>query len=541
MLRDLGRLTATEHDLLVIGGGITGLVAAYDAAQRGLSVALVDRGDFGAATSFNHFKTVHGGLRYLQQGDLIRMRRSVLERRAVATIAPHLLVPLAFLAPTTSTLSRSHLAFSLAFTIDEWIGRDRNAGLPTPLHLPAGRTISADECRRLAPEFDLNGATGGALWYDYQMPLADRLTLAFAVAAHAHGAALSNYVEAVAPLRDGDVVRGVRARDVLGRGDSIEIRARVTLNATGPWARSIAAACGIEREVPLLKAVNLVTRRAAGGPALVRSTRHGRALVLAPWHGRAIIGTGESVSTCGPDNRGVTEEELQTFVGEINATFPSLDLREDEVSLVHRGVVPAVVQHGRVGLRAHSEIIDHARDGVQGLVTAIGVKYTTARLLAEQAVDLAIAKLGRRAAPCRTGLVPLPGASADGSDSLVATLVKRHGSWLDRPSAAHLAMAYGTGCERIVELAERDQTLRGRITPGSPVLRAEVVHAVRHEMACTLTDVVVRRTPLGDAGHPGSVVARTCAEILCRELPWTPERLSDEIDSLRAFYDPIVT
>lgn len=540
MLRDLGRLTATEHDLLVIGGGISGLVAAYDAAQRGLSVALVDRGDFGAATSFNHFKTVHGGLRYLQQGDFVRMRRSVLERRALATIAPHMLVPLAFLTPTTRGLSRSHLAFRTAFTIDGWIGRDRNAGLPTRLHLPAGRTISVDECRRLAPELDLTGATGGALWYDYQMPLADRLTLAFALAAHAHGAAMSNYVEAVAPIRAGHVVRGIRARDVFGRGESIEIRARVTLNTAGPWARSIMAACGIERDVPLLKAVNLVTRRAACGPALVRSHHHGRALVLAPWHGRAMIGTGESSSTCGPENRGVTEEELQTFVGEINATFPTLNLCENEVTLVHRGVVPAVVRNGRVGLKTHSEIIDHARDGVQGLVTAIGVKYTTARLLAEQAVDLVVGKLGRRPLPCRTASAPLPGASAEGTASLVAPLVEKYGSWLDRPSAAHLAMVYGTGCQKIVELADRDQTLRGRMTPDSPVLRAEVVHAVRHEIALTLTDVVVRRTPLGTAGHPGSMVATSCAEILGRELHWSPERVANEIESLRTFYDPIL-
>lgn len=541
MLRDLARLTATEHDLLVIGGGISGLVAAWDAAQRGLSVALIDRGDFGAATSFNHFKTVHGGLRYLQQGDFVRMRRAVSERRALATIAPHMLVPLAFLTPITRALSRSHLAFRAAFTIDGWIGRDRNAGLPARLHLPAGRTITVDECRRLAPELDLNGAVGGALWYDYQMPLADRLTLAFALAAHAHGAVMSNYVEAVEPVRDGHVVRGIRARDVFGRGESIEIRARVTLNAAGPWVRSIMAACGIERDVPLLKAVNLVTRRAAYGPALVRFNRHGRALVLAPWYGRAIIGTGESVGTCDPDNRGVTEEELQTFVGEINATFPTLNLREDEVSLVHRGVVPAVVRKGRVGLKAHSEIIDHAREGVQGLVTVIGVKYTTARLLAEQAVDLVVGKLGCRPLPCRTASVPLPGASANGTDSLVAPLVENYGSWLDRPSAAHLAMAYGTLCQKVVELADRDQTLRGRLTPGSPVLRAEVVHAVRHEMALTLADVVVRRTPLGDAGHPGPMVARTCAEILSRELHWSPERVANEIANLRAFYDPIIT
>ena len=541
MLRDLGRLTAIEHDLVVIGGGISGLIAAYDAAQRGLSVALIDRGDFGAATSFNHLKTVHGGLRYLQQGDMIRMRRSVLERRAFATIAPHLVTPLAFLAPTTRAAARSHLAFRMAFTIDQWVGRDRNAGLRHDIQLPASRVLSLDECRRLAPAFDPRGATGGALWYDYQMPLADRLTLAFALAAYAHGATLANYVEAVAPLLDGDRLRGIMARDMFNRDDTIEIRGRVTLNAAGPWARAVMAWCGVERDVPLLKALNLITNRTVSGPALVRPNPKGRALVLAPWRGRAMIGTGESATTCGPDSRGLTEEELRTFLAEVNATFPTLNLRHDEVSLVHRGVVPAVVRNGRVELSGHSEMIDHARDGLGTSITIIGVKYTTSRWLAEQAVDLVVRKLGRGPIACRTATAPLPGAATDGIDALSATLIERHGPWLHQAAARHLATTYGTGCEEIVSLTTQDLALRDPVAPDSPVLRAEIVHAVRREMALTLTDVVVRRTSLGSARHPGATVAQTCAEILERELGWTAARVADEIDSLRTFYDPIRT
>ena len=541
MLRDLARLAATEYDLLVIGGGISGLVAAYDAAQRGLSVALIDRGDFGAATSFNHLKTVHGGLRYLQQGNLVRMRRSVLERRAFATIAPHLVSPLAFLTPTTHQPARGRAAFTVAFMIDDWIGRDRNAGLLRDIHLPAGRILSLEECRRLAPGLDLNGATGGALWYDYQMPRADRLTLAFALAAHTHGAVVSNYVEALTPTREGNTIGGVNARDVLGRGEPFLIRARITLNAAGPWAHAVMAGCGIEHDIPLLKAMNLVTNRPASGPALVRSQPDGRALVLAPWCGRAIIGTGESAARCSPDSRGVTDEELQMFLGEINTTFPNLNLRYDEISLVHRGVVPAVRRNGRVGLKGQPEVIDHARDGIEGLITAIGVKYTTARLLAEEAVDLVVRKLGRVGPACRSASVPLPGASAEITDQLVAGLLEKHGGWLDDPAARHLALAHGTGGHAVATLGDDDSTLRERVSPELPVLRAEIMHAVRKEMALTLTDVVVRRTPLGAAGHPGPTVAQTCARILGTELQWSTGRVSDEIESLRSFYDPIAS
>jgi glycerol-3-phosphate dehydrogenase len=538
MVRDLSRLTATEHDLLVIGGGISGLIAAYDGAQRGLSVALIDRGDFGSATSFNHLKTVHGGLRYLQHGDIARMRRSVLERQTFARIAPHLVTPLPFLARATTGLARSRAAYAAAFAIDSWIGRDRNAGLRDSLHLPAGRVISRAECRRLAPQLDLEGSTGGALWYDYQMPWAERLTFAFALAAHAHGAALANYVEALAPIvRDNSII-GVTARDVESHGESFEIRARVTLNAAGPWARAIMASCGIGRPVLLLKAMNLVTSRIAEGPALVRSNPRGRALVLAPWHGRALIGTSESAASCGPDDRGVGEDELADFVGEVNATFPHLNLRGDEVTMVHRGSVPAVVHNGHVTLRGEAQVLDHASDGLPGLVTMVCVKYTTARLLAEQALDLVVRKLDRGTAPSRTASVPLPGVPPEGSD-LVAALLRDHAGWLEAFVARHLAATHGTGCQAIATLASQDPALRAPIAPALPVLQAEVAHAARHEMARTLIDVVARRTLLGTAGHPGQAVARTCAEVLAKELRWGAARVSAEFDALRAFYDPV--
>ena len=538
MRRDLNRLTDIEHDVLIIGGGISGLIAAYDAAQRGLSVALVDRGDFGGATSFNHLKTVHGGLRYLQHGDIARMRRSVLERQTFARIAPHLVSPLPFLTPATGTLARSRAAYATAFAIDAWIGRDRNVGLRQDLHLPPGRVISLAECRRLAPDLDLEGASGGALWYDYQMPVAERLTFAFALAAHSQGASLANYVEALAPLVKENTVVGVSARDVEGQREPFEIRARTTLNAAGPWARAVMAACGLDRDVLLLKAMNLVTSRQATGPALVQSNPRGRALVLAPWHGRGLIGTGESETNYDPDDRNVDHPELAGFVGEVNATFPHLNLRCDEVTMVHRGIVPAMRRNGRLTLQGEAQVLDHSRDGLNGLVTMVSVKYTTARLLAERAVDVVVGKLGRTANPCRTSAVPLPGVPSEGAD-LVTDLVRDHGSWLEPSVAQHLVATHGTGCGAIVGMASEDPALRPPVAPALPVLQAEVVHAARHEMARTLVDVVVRRTMLGTAGHPGKAIARTCAEILARELGWTPTRVSAELDALRSFYEPV--
>ena len=235
MIRDLSRLAARDFDLLVVGGGVYGLTVAYDGAQRGLSVALVERGDFGAATSFNHLKTIHGGLRYLQSADFGRMRESIRERRAFARMAPRYIAPLPFVMSTSSSLTRNSLALRTAFAFDALIGFDRNEGIDPARHLPAGRIVSGSEARDLFDGVATGAVATCAMWHDYETVQSDRLTLAFALAAAKHGAELANYVEAVAPRRTGGTKQGhgMRAKDVLTDAE-FDIGARVVVNAAGP-------------------------------------------------------------------------------------------------------------------------------------------------------------------------------------------------------------------------------------------------------------------------------------------------------------------
>ena len=325
MNRDLSRLTEREFDLLVIGGGVHGLAAAYDAAQRGLSVALVESGDFGSGASFNHLKTVHGGLRYLQNADLKRMRESIVERRILARIAPHLLTPLPFLMPTYRTLTRSRMAMRVAFAADALVGGDRNVGVSPRLQIPMGRTMSRDECLRLFPGARTKNLTGGALWYDYQMRNTDRLTLAFGLAAAREGACLANYARATTPLRSGGRVTGMRVLDGLS-GETFEVRAAMTLNAAGAGAGRVMEAFGAPQSYPLIKATNLVTRRPMTGPALASSTDSGRMLFVVPWQGLAMAGTFHSETDCPPDDLDVSARELAACLAEINQAFPDSKL-----------------------------------------------------------------------------------------------------------------------------------------------------------------------------------------------------------------------
>lgn len=536
MTRDLSRLTGRSFDVLVVGGGIHGLAVAYDAAQRGLSVALVDRGDFGGGSSFNHAKTVHGGLRSLQTGDLGKARFSICERRAVARIAPHLVTPLSFAMATTRKLTRSTWALRAGFLADATLGYDRNAGVPSWLRLPAGRVVGLDEYRRVFGESARSEATGAAVWSDYQMPQSDRLTLAFAQAAAENGAALANYVEAVEPLVSGGRARGIRALDRLG-GGHVDVEARITVNAAGaacrPWMEKLGAAPAY----PLLKAMNLVTSRPAGPVAVGAPTSGGRLLLIMPWNGRMLVGTSHSDQPAGPDDLSVGRAEVLSFVDEVNSAFPALALAAEEVTLVHRGVVPAVRdRHGVLGLMGHHQIHDHDAEGVAGALSIVGVKYTTGRGVAEQAVDRVVRKLGGTAPPCRTGITRLPGADLDSLDAETGRAEAEAGGLLAPGALAAVVATHGTRWRRVVSLCREDPTLAEPLAPGVPFPRAAVVHAVREEMARTLSDVLLRRLPLGAATLPGREAVAASAAIMARELGWDEARTGAEVSDLERFY-----
>ena len=261
--RDLNRFTAAPYDLLVIGGGVYGLAIAYEAGSRGLRTALVEAGDFGGATSFNHQKTAHGGLRALQSARLDRALQSIRERRALARIAPWLLRPLPFLVGTYRSWTRNRLALRAAFKLDAWLGRRRNDHVEPELHLPLPRLISkAATLRSFGNKPD--GLTGGAQWYDYQIVEADRLTFAFAEAADR-----SASISPTMPRRSARARRrthlGMEVRDALTGGTFRFPHARrSTRPARGPRHLAMFET----RKVPMLKAMNLVTTVRASDIAL---------------------------------------------------------------------------------------------------------------------------------------------------------------------------------------------------------------------------------------------------------------------------------
>ena len=530
--RELTRFDGQVYDVLVVGGGIYGLACAYEAASRGLHVALIEASDFGSGASFNHQKTGHGGLRSLSTGRLGRARESIRERRALARIAPWFLRPLPFLVGTYRSVTKNRLALRAAFKVDAWLGRGRNEGVEPELHLPVPRLVSRAATLRLFPGIRQDGLTGGAQWYDYQMVEADRLTLSFAAAADRAGADLANYAEAIDVVRDGGKVAGVMARDVL-TDRRFEIRARVTLNAAGSKAGDVMRLFGVTRPFPVLKAMNLVTSKRASDMALAAPGRDGRMLTLVPWRGRALVGTSQSAGVVQPADLSVRSDEVDAFIDDANVAFPSLKLSRGDVTLVHRGIVAASVdKSGRPDLKPTAEIIDHGN----GAMTVVGVKFTTARGVAERTIDAVGRSLQRRLRPSKTAITPLPGAAIADHEALAIETARALHIDVPLPMIQHLIHLYAEAAADIIRLIHERPELGAPLSPGSATIQAEVVHTIRREMALKLSDVLIRRTGLGSAGEPPADAVRTAARIAQAELGWDTSRTAQDIAEVTRFY-----
>ena len=521
------QLASTEFDLVIIGAGIHGAFAAWDAALRGWRVALIDRGDFGGATSANSMKIAHGGLRYLQHADVARAWQSARERAFLFCVAPHLVTPLPCVLPTRGRAARGPLALRAGLALNDAV-----TGLAAirgcDVALPANRVLSRDEYRGSAGAFAVGDANGGALWHDGLITSTERFLIEVVRAAIAAGAVAMNHVEATDVLTTHGRVSGVRATTV--EGDRLDIRARAVLNAAGPWALTVAPTPGAPA-LPLVRSCNAVVDRASERVAAAVPAKDGRLLFTVPWRGRTIVGTTQAAQGGPALHPADIERDVRALVAQLNRSLPRLDLSASEVTFVHAGVLPGTAASGTGGDTPANRplLIDHASDGRRGLVTMAGVKWTTARRVAELAIDMCGTHLGRarttpsiprmlRAAP-RTSVRPAGDSEVVPSDR-----------------AAGLRGLYGPYAPDVLGMARAEPALARPLADGISTIGAEVAHAARHEMAYTLADVVLRRTDLGSAAYPGDAAIDAAAAILSDELDWTDDRRAREIAGLREWF-----
>ena len=552
--RNLNALSSKEYDLVIVGGGIFGVCAAWDAALRGLSTAIVEKGDFSHATSANHFKMVHGGIRYLQHGDISRIRESSRERSALLRIAPHLVQPLPIVIPTYGHGLKGKPLLGAGMLLYDILTMDRNCGVQRERRIPWGKFISREEVLTLFPGVKEEGLTGGAVFYDGQIYNPPRLAISFLRAAVDRGADAANYLEVTDFLKKNDRVLGVKAQDVLSK-EQLEIQGKCVLNAAGPWAHrllknklqlQLTSAPTFSRDLAFVvnRPVNhrhAVAFSTESGDADTIMDRGGRHLFAVSWRNYMLIGVWHVVFRGAPEHVTVSSAEMKDFVDEVNLAYPGLNIQPDEISIINMGLT-LFGEEGRQNSRKmsfgkRSILIDHAREhALKGLVTLIGVRATIARGMAEKAVDLVLKKLGRKHIKSKTGLTPIYGGQIGSFSTLLNDALRNKPPGLNTVQITALVKNYGSQYSQILRYGDADPTGFQSIG-NSTVIKAEIIHAVREEMAERLTDVVFRRTDLGTGQIPEERVLQDCAKIVATQLGWDKKRQHSEIlDVQRAFH-----
>lgn len=549
MVRNSSKLTRQPYDVLVIGGGIHGGFVAWDAALRGLRVALIERDDFGSATSANSLKTVHGGLRYLQDGDLGLVRKMIRERKAYLKIAPHLVHPLPCLMPTYKELKKNKLLLTPGLIINDLIGFDRNMGQDEASRLPNSKPVSKSELFAKLPGLKPDGVTGGVHWHDGQVYNSERLLLSVLQSAVNQGADIVNYCAAnqlIYADKDGKQVVGALAEDRL-TGRRLNIKARVVVNATGAWTDKLVGVSTKSR-FNLSTAVNLVVRRFVDGygagifgqyqPSPAKPEKKSRLLFISPWRNFSIIGTLHEFYDGDPAAHRVTPETVQSLLDEVNEAYPGAKLTMEDVKFIHRGFLPCEDDRtGDVKLVRKGQVHDHAvEDNVEGLVSVVGVKYTTAREVAERAIDMVGLKLGKSLPKSKTANTAVHGAEFDTLADLLKEAKTRFKVGLSTAELESLVYNYGINYEDVLSLMEQDSQT-GDLTPTEKMISAQIRYALANEMAIKLSDIVLRRTELGSAGYPGDDVVALCAKAMATELGWDIDKTQGEIEELQSIYN----
>jgi glycerol-3-phosphate dehydrogenase len=528
----LKRFTGSHHDqhydIAIIGGGITGAAVAYDAASRGFSVALVERRDFGAATSAATSKMIHGGLRYLQNLEFSLVRESLKERRILGNIAPNLVYPIPFLLINPTRLIKLGMVLYDLLSFDKGMTWDRGKKIPCHRSLSAGQTIDLEPVAGRAP---LRGAVA---FYDCVSIFPERLTLAFIKSAVEHGSAVANYAEVENFLRsDQGRITGVTVRDLI-KGRSLDIQSSLTINCTGPWTDRV---LGIARgesggtKIRRSQGIHLITKKLVDRYAISALNPKGGRVSLMPWRNHTLVGITDSEYLGDPDDYEVTRESVLELLDSVNLSLGVENLlRCEDVLYAYGGLRPLVgdPEGDLYHTSRKYEIHDHARDGLEGLITVEGGKFTTSRNLAEGVVDLAASKLKKKSRRSETAKKYLAGCEIADVAVFIDRIVRENEDFEAR-TVEQLGRKYGVEFEEILKIARNDSALSSPINDDGEIL-AQVVYAIRNEMADSLTDIILRRTGIGTLGNPGISVLNSVAETAASELGWDDARRSAEID-----------
>lgn len=529
-----------KFDLIVIGGGITGAAVAYDAASRGLSVALIDKKDFGGATSAATSKLIHGGLRYLATMEFGLVRESLRERKTMENIAPNFVYPMASMVTTNKLkITNTKLIIKIGMILYDILSYDKGWTWDRGKRIPLHQSLSREKVIELEPSVKREGLTGASVYYDCISIFPERLTLAFIKSAIANGASVANYAEVKEFLfSDGKQIAGVRVRDII-TGKLIDIHGELTINCGGPWADII---LGLARkqtggeQLRRSEGIHIITKKLVNDHILGTMTAKGRHIFIIPWRGRSIIGTTDKEYIGKPDEYHVTAQSIQELLDEVNDSYGFPPLTFKDIQHTWGGLRPLVEDQTEDVYESSRkyEIYDNKEDGLDGLITVEGGKYTTSRNLAEHVLKVVGKKFGKKLKKVSTDKVYLKVSEIPDMETFIEKIVRENGDF-DKKTVEYLGRNYGLEYAGVLELARKNRALAKVLNDDGEIL-AQAVYAVRFELAQTLNDVLFRRTGIGTLGNPGESVIKTVAQTVAKELRWSASRLKKEIEETRAAF-----
>jgi glycerol-3-phosphate dehydrogenase len=529
-----------NFDVIIIGGGITGAAVAYTAAAAGLSVALFEKKDYGNATSAATSKLIHGGLRYLANMEFMLVRESLRERRILENIAPNLVYPIPFILPNYKRRKVNLLKILLGMYLYDFLSFDKKDTWDKSKQLPNHKIISYSQTAILEPNIKKEYLLNSAFFYDCQSISPERLTLAFIKSAAEYGAKVSNHAPVEAIKFDAEnKISGVEVKDIFS-GEKKDFYTNLIINCGGPWTDNILNQAA-KRNFPAFKVkrsegIHIITEKIAGDHVVSIQTKDGRHMMIIPWRGHSLIGTTDKEYNGNPDDYDVSKESLYEVVKAVNENFGK-KISPSDIKYAYGGLRSLVDDQTKNSYHASRKykVYDNAIDGIEGMITVEGGKFTTSRNLAIEVLKMVSKKLKKPLLDSVTKNFHLSGCAIKDMNQF---MFSQHLKYADfsKQTIEYVSRNYGTDSEVVFKIAWDDPKFAEVISHDGEIL-AEIVYAIKYENAKTLTDIMLRRTGIGTLGNPGKAVIEKITNIAAEMLHWDKRRIQEENALVKRVYE----
>ena len=523
-----------SYDLIIIGGGINGAGIARDAAERGLSVYLAEKNDFGFGTTFRSTKLIHGGLRYLEHYEIGLVRESLREREILLRHAPHLVHAIQFVIPIYEDNKYGYGKVKLGLLAYDILSYDKS--------LENHQSFSMEEMLTFEPNIRGRNLKGGFTYFDCQVTYPERLCLENILLAKAAGAVVQNYTKVTDLIIENEQVLGVKVRDAL-TGKESEILGRVVVNAAGAWIDSILQARNpyAPKKIGGTKGSHILLPKFHHGPRhalYLPAHQDGRPFFIIPWREYYWVGTTDIRYDGDLDAVRATKAEVEYLLREVNFVVPDAHLTAKDVIYSLAGIRPLPVTDGDTEEAeiTHSHVIfDHEEDGLANLFSIIGGKLTTYRSLAQETVDLVYEKLHLESPECQTSEKPSWGGGMSEIHHYLRDNARSHAQkyGLTEEQVAYLISIYGSQFRRVLELANELPELKERICKNNLDIKAQIIFSIENELPRTLADIFLRRTGIGTGACRGLDCAETGAVLMGKYWGWNRKRIKNEVEDYR--------